>query len=71
MNLFSENVKNLFSDLVYRYTWKKKNLDFELEWSNIFNTKNYRTVNIDDFSYIETNFSLRPSQVLFKVRFSL
>ena len=71
MNLFSENVKNLFSDLVYRYTWKKKNLDFELEWSNIFNTKNYRTVNIDDFSYIDTNFSLRPSQVLFKVRFSL
>ncbi|MGV8945754.1 MAG: hypothetical protein ACOH1N_04950 [Lutibacter sp.] len=70
-NLFTENTENLFADLVYRYTWKKKNMDFELQWSNIFNTNNYRTVNIDNYSYIETNFNLRPSQVLFKIRFSL
>jgi hypothetical protein len=70
-NLFSENTENLFADLVYRYTWKKKNIDFELQWNNIFNTKSYRTVNIDNFSYVETNFNLRLSQILFKVRFSL
>lgn len=70
-NLFSENTENLFADLVYRYTWKKKNIDFELQWSNILNTNNYRTVNINNFSYIETNFNLRPTQILFNVRFSL
>ncbi|CAL2083525.1 conserved exported hypothetical protein [Tenacibaculum dicentrarchi] len=70
-NLFSENTKNLFADLVYRYTWKKKNIDFEIQWNNIFNTENYRTVNINNFSYLESNFILRPTQVLFKVKFSL
>jgi hypothetical protein len=70
-NLFAENTENLFADLVYRYTWKKKNIDFELQWSNILNTNNYRTVNINNFSYIETNFNLRPTQILFNVRFPL
>lgn len=69
-NLFSENTKNLFADLLYRYTWSKKNIDFEVQWNNIFNTDNYRTVNINNFSYLESNFILRPTQVLFKVRFS-
>lgn len=70
-NLFSETAENLFADIVYRYTWKKKNIDFELQWNNIFDTNTYRTVNINNFSYIETNFNLRPSQVLLKMRFSL
>ncbi|MGB1284791.1 MAG: hypothetical protein ACPG44_10080, partial [Polaribacter sp.] len=70
-NLFSENTENLFADLVYRYTWKKKNIDFEFQLNNIFNTENYRTINIDNFSYIESNFRLRPRQILFNIRFSL
>ncbi|MGY0408910.1 MAG: hypothetical protein ACWIPJ_11280, partial [Polaribacter sp.] len=70
-NLFSESTENIFANLVYRYTWKKKSIDFELQWNNIFDTNNYRTVNIDNFSYLESNFTLRPRQVLFKIRFSL
>jgi len=70
-NLFTENTENLFTDLIYRYTWKKKNIDFEFQFNNIFNTENYRTINISDFSYVETNFRLRPRQVLFNIRFSL
>ncbi len=70
-NLFSENAENFFADLVFRYTWKKKNIDFELQFNNIFNTEEYRTINIDNFSYVESNFKLRPRQVLFNVRFSL
>jgi hypothetical protein len=70
-NLFSDTDENLFADMVYRYTWKKKKIDFELQWNNVFNTENYRTININSFSYVETNFNLRPSQVLFKIRFSL
>lgn len=70
-DLFSENTENFFTDVVYRYTWKKKNIDFEIQLNNIFNTENYRTVNIDNFSYVESNFRLRPRQVLFNIRFSL
>ncbi len=40
-NLFSEKTENLFADIVCRYTWKKKNIDFELQWNNIFNTYAY------------------------------
>lgn len=70
-SLFSENTDNFFANLIYRYTWKKKNIDFELQFNNIFNTENYRTVNIDNFSYMESNFRLRPRQILFNIRFSL
>lgn len=70
-DLLTENTQNFFADIVYRYTFGKRNIDFEIQWNNIFNVDNFRTVNISDFSYIETNFNLRPRQVLLKVRFSL
>lgn len=70
-NLFSENTENIFADIVYRFTLGKNNIDLELQWNNIFGTENYRTTNINSFSYIETSFQLRPRQVLCKVRFSL
>ncbi len=70
-NLFTESTENLFADLTYSYTWKKKNIDLEVQLSNIFNNENYRTINISEFSYVETNFRLRPRQVLFNIRFSL
>ena len=70
-NLFTERTENIFTDLIYRYTISKKKIDLELQLSNLFNTTNFRTININDFSYVETNFNLRPRQVLFKIRFTL
>lgn len=70
-NIFSQVNENVFASIIYRYTWKKKNIDFELQWNNIFNTEIYKTININDYSYVETNFKLRPSQLLFTVRLSL
>lgn len=70
-NLFLEKAENLFSDVVYRFSLKKKKIDLELEWSNIFNTKNYRTMSVGSYSYVETNYLLRPRQILFKIKFSL
>ncbi|WP_310990954.1 hypothetical protein [Aequorivita marina] len=69
--LFSENTKNVFIDLVWRYIWKQKNIDFEIQWNNILNSRKYRVVSADAFSYVETDYQLRPSQVMFKMRFSL
>lgn len=70
-NLFSENTENFFADILYRFSLKKKNIDLELKLNNIFNTDNFRTVNFNNFSYIESNFSLRPRQILLNIRFSL
>ncbi|MDG4950462.1 carboxypeptidase-like regulatory domain-containing protein [Weeksellaceae bacterium KMM 9724] len=70
-DVLKSNKDYFFADLLYRYTWKKAKLDFELEWNNIFNSKDYSILSIDTYSYVETNFRLRPSQVLLKVRFSL
>ena len=70
-NLFTERTENIFTDLIYRYTITKKKIDLEFQFSNLFNTTNFRTININDFSYVETNFNLRPRQMLFKIRFTL
>jgi hypothetical protein len=70
-NLFTERTENIFTDLIYRYTITKNKIDFEFQLLNLFNTTNYRTININDFSYVETNFNLRPRQFLFKIRFTL
>ena len=70
-DLFSERTENIFTDFIYRYTFSKKKIDLEFQLSNLFNTTNFRTIDINDFSYLETNFNLRPRQVLFKARFTL
>jgi hypothetical protein len=70
-NLFSERNEFLFSDFIYRYTFSKSKIDLEFQINNLFNINNFRTINISEFSYIETNFNLRPRQILFSVRFPL
>ena len=69
--LFHERNENVFADFIYRYTIQKKKIDFEMQLNNVFGTNNFKTININDFSYVATNFMLRPRQLLFKVRFSL
>ncbi len=60
---------HFFADLSYRYTLKK--VELELQWNNIFNTENYKSLSVDDFGYVETDFRLRPRQILCKLSFSL
>ncbi|MFV8379753.1 carboxypeptidase regulatory-like domain-containing protein [Flavobacterium sp. LB3R33] len=69
--LFHERNENVFADFIYRYTIQKKKIDFEMQLNNVFGTNNFKTINVNDFSYVTTNFMLRPRQLLFKVRFSL
>ncbi|MFV8358674.1 hypothetical protein ACNQGB_21125 [Flavobacterium sp. XS1P32] len=69
--LFHERNENVFADFIYRYTIQKKKIDFEMQVNNVFGTNNFKTINVNDFSYVTTNFMLRPRQLLFKVRFSL
>jgi hypothetical protein len=70
-NLYSKTSQNFFADLTYRFTWLKNKMDFEIKWNNIFNTKNYTIIEIDNYSYLKSNYALRPRQILFSIRFSL
>lgn len=63
---------NPFYDISYQFTWAKKKIDFELKWINIANRKVFETYNIDgstnSISY--TRVQLRPSQLMFTVKFN-
>ncbi|TDS53344.1 hypothetical protein [Myroides indicus] len=57
-------------DLMYRFKWDNKKIDFEIEWQNILNTQEYEEVIINNIQTSTTWFKLRPAQVLFSVRFN-
>ncbi len=61
---------NYFADIVYRYGFKKKKIDLEVRWNNVFNHVKYESVYINSFVLTRTAYELRPSQVLFSIRFS-
>ncbi len=63
---------NGFYDLSYQFTWAKKKIDFELKWMNIANRKVFETYDILAASNAVkyTRIQLRPSQVMFTVKFN-
>ncbi|MDX1718559.1 MAG: carboxypeptidase-like regulatory domain-containing protein [Salegentibacter mishustinae] len=63
------NTNDTFCDINYQFSYK--NIDFNLEWSNIFNVKTYTSTIVTDYSVIGTSFNLRPSQLFIKVSFPL
>ena len=67
----SQSTNNYFLDFVYRYAIKPKSIDLEFNLINIFNTKNYYSLQTNDFTFIESNYALRPRQALIRVKFSL
>jgi hypothetical protein len=66
------NLRNSFFDLSYQYTWAKKKIDFEVKWLNIANKKVYETISYDTtaFSTTRNNIEIRPSQLMFTVKFN-
>ena len=66
----SVSYKNGFFDLSYQYTWAKKKIDFELKWLNIGNRKLFENYSISAYGDSYTRYTLRPSQVMFTVKFN-
>jgi hypothetical protein len=58
-----------FADLSLHYVWKQVN--FELAYNNLFNTKYYTIAYYSDLNEYRYNYAIRPSCVLFKVKFKL
>ncbi len=69
--LGNQSYRNAFYDLSYQYTWAKKKIDFELKWLNIANKKVYENISRSaDNTVTKTVISIRPSQLMFTVKFN-
>nr|WP_314494570.1 hypothetical protein [uncultured Chryseobacterium sp.] len=66
----NEDYRNGFYDLSYQFTWSKKKIDFEVKWMNIANKKVFETYDINTTNITYTRVLLRPSQVMFTVKFN-
>jgi hypothetical protein len=67
---YSGNTGDLFMNLRYQYTFTKPKLDLSLHWNNIFNQKKFLYVHSNEHTLFETEYYLRPSQVLLSLGFS-
>ncbi|GAB0154784.1 TonB-dependent receptor [Chryseobacterium sp. Alg-005] len=69
-NAGDQKYNNGFYDLSYQFSWSKKKIDFELKWMNIANKKVFETYEINTTNINYTRYQLRPSQVMFTVKFN-
>ncbi|MBK1894799.1 carboxypeptidase-like regulatory domain-containing protein [Chryseobacterium paridis] len=69
-NAVDQKYHNGFYDVSYQFTWAKKKIDFELKWMNIANKKVFETYDIGTTDIKYTRYQLRPSQVMFTVKFN-
>ncbi|ASW75371.1 hypothetical protein IQ37_02200 [Chryseobacterium piperi] len=69
-NAANQKYHNGFYDVSYQFTWAKKKIDFELKWMNIANKKVFETYDINTTNIAYTRYQLRPSQVMFTVKFN-
>ncbi len=70
-HLSDQQFVNRFLDLRYRFNWVSKRVDFNLQWDNILNTKLYEEAVVNDVLTSVTTFKLRPSQIVFSVKFNI
>ncbi|WP_244289538.1 carboxypeptidase-like regulatory domain-containing protein [Flavobacterium tiangeerense] len=68
-NLDKNNNKYYFMDLEARYTVKENKLTFSLSGNNLFNTKTFRSFNINDISISKTEYRLQPRYGLLKMEY--
>lgn len=68
--LGNTKLNNGFFDVSYQFSWTKKKVDFELKWMNIANRKVFERINVGDATITQTTMQLRPSQVMFTVKFN-
>lgn len=69
-NLIESNSRSsLFGNAGIKYKWEK--VDIMLDWTNIFNTDKFITYSYNDISSYYSAYSLRPTELLLRVRFKI
>ena len=69
-SISNRNRNNYFLNLNYQYTFKKPAFDLRASWNNVLNTNEFVRVSNSEFSYIQSTYRLRPSQLLVSLKFS-
>ncbi len=69
-SLSAENGNNYFVNLSYQYTFEKPKIDLNISWNNVFNTDEFVNAYTNEFSFVESRYQLRPSQVVASIKFS-
>lgn len=69
-NSLAADSGDFFLNLGYQYTFKDPAIDLNLSWNNVLNTEEFVNAYTNEFSYVESRYRLRPSQVLLSVKFS-
>ena len=64
------NPNSVFGDLMYRYTLKKKKIDFELTAYNLFNEKYFSQNSLSSYYEMHYQYKLRPTQIMLNTRFT-
>lgn len=68
-NLLKPNPSTWFGNVGLKYKYKK--LEVLLDWTNVFNTKRMVSYYYDEISSYYSAYTLRPSEILLRVRFSI
>lgn len=79
---FSVSFNHYFNDMIEsssRSSWfgnvgvryKMKDVDWMLDWTNIFNTRQFVTYSYNDISSYYSVYGLRPAEVLLRIRFKI
>jgi len=55
--------------LDFKYNLISKKLDYELRWDNILNIKEYNNFHITNTTTVISNYKIRPSQLIFSIKF--
>jgi hypothetical protein len=58
-----------FADMGLTYVWKQ--IRFELDWTNILDTKNYTLAYYDNLNAYASSYRIRPSEIVLKVKLKL
>lgn len=66
----NQSYNNAFYDISYQFSWAKKKVDFEIKWMNIANRKVFETYDVNATATTYSRIQLRPSQVMFTVKFN-
>ena len=69
-NISEENRNNYFLNVNYQYTFQDSGIDLEASWNNVLNTDEFVRVSNTDFSYVQSTYRLRPTQILVSLKFS-
>lgn len=69
-NIFPENRNSCFLNLGYQYTFEKRKIDLAATWNNILGTDEFVNVSSNEFSYVQSTYRIRPSQLLVSLKFT-